>query len=289
MPTAQIETITPEQAGLLLEHNTRNRNISRQRVMAMAEKIRRGQFKLTGQAHVIVGQDGVLLNGQHTLSAVIEADTPIETVVSRGISPLAFDAIDTGLKRTAAQVMQMTGNPNSAALAASIRNYLLLDGMVRTDSGWVLPNEARINNEDIYGEFYRDTVGWSWAASLSQSQASAARGGGILLAPSPLGCFAYLAQQAGAEFGEVEDFVRLVVSDENHADGLPQTTLRRRLAGTSRNRNSTAKRFDMIASWCKAWNAYVDGRTLDRIQTWSRRSVAFPYPRLAAPALAAAV
>ena len=288
MPTAQIEQITPEQAGLLLEKNTRNRNISRQRVLAMAEKIRNGKFKLTGQAHVIVGSDSVLLNGQHTLSAIVEADTPITTVVSRGIDPASFDSIDTGMKRTAAQVMQMTGNQNAAALAAAIRTYLMLDAMVRVDGSFVLPNEARINNEDVYAEFFRDTVGWSWAASLAQSQASLARGTGILLAPSPLGTFAYLAREAGAEMDDIEDFVHLVISDVGHVEGLPQTTLRRRLAQQNRNRNSTLKRLDTIASWCKAWNAYVEGRQMERLYTWSRRSASFPYPRLA-PALAQVV
>ena len=289
MPTAQIEQITPEQAGMLLEHNTRNRNISRQRVLAMAEKIRNGQFKLTGQAHVIVGSDGVLLNGQHTLSAVIEADHPITTVVARDVDPFAFDAIDTGMKRTAAQVMQMTGHQNAAALAASIRNYLILDGMIRTDSGWTLPNEARINNEDVYAEFFRDTVGWSWAASLAQGRASTARNTGILLAPSPLGTFAFLTQATGTEMDEIEEFVDLVISDVGHVEGQPQTTLRRRLAQQNRNRNSTAKRIDTVASWCKGWNAFVEGRQIERIYPWTRRSATFPYPRLAAPALAQVV
>lgn len=289
MPTASIEYVTPEMAAALLEHNTRNRHISRPRVSALAQKITDGQFKLTGQAHVIVGSDGVLLNGQHTLSAIVEAGIAIPTVVSRGIDPLAFDAIDTGLKRTAGQVLAMDGRQDTATLAASIRNSLIVEQMTRVDGGWSLPNNARINNEDVFAEFNRDQVGWSWAANVAQVYSGAARKSGLLLMPSPIGTFAFWAQEAGAPMEDVENFIELVISDEGHRDGLPQTTLRRRLASLTRRRNAMNLRLDVIAGWGKAWNAHVDGRSLDQIRTWSRRSTTFPKPRLAAVAAAPVV
>lgn len=282
MPTASVEYITPEAARLLLEYNTRNRNIQRPRVSALADKIRSGQFKTTGQAHVIIGSDGVLLNGQHTLSAVVEANLPITTVVSRGVDPAAFDAIDTGMKRTAAQVLAMSDVQDAAATAAAIRTALTVDLMIHTDAGWSLPNYAIINNEDIVAELHRDPIGWSWAGRLCQNVAASARALGLTLMPSPIGTFAFWAQEAGADMADVEDFIDLVVSDEGHRDGQPQTTLRRRLASWTRNRQTVAARLDCVASWSKAWNAHVDGRSLDQIRTWTRRSATFPKPRLAA-------
>lgn len=281
MPTAQIEVVTPEMAAQLLEGNTRNRHISRARVNAMARKIAAGGWKMTGQTHIIVGSDGVLLNGQHTLSAIVESGCPVTTVVARDIDPSAFDAIDTGMKRTAAQVMAMGGESNAAALSAAIRMVITIENMTHTPNGWTFPKHADFGNEDIVETFRQDPVGWQWAAGVAVAETSHAVRTGLRLQPGPLGAFLFRAQAAGNDLDVLEEYVADVRSDEGHFDGNPATTVRRRLmAMSNRNRNSLAPRVDVCATWTKGWNARAEGRTLDQIRTWGRKSNAFPDPLL---------
>lgn len=284
MATAQIEVVTPAEAERLLKGNTRNRNISRQRVNAMAKKIESGGWKLTGQAHIIVGSDGVLLNGQHTLSAIIKSNCPIETVVSRDVDPSAFDAIDTGMKRTAAQVMAMAGESNAAVLSAAVRLSLTIDKMTKTPSGWSLPKHADFGNEDIVDEFRVDPTGWAWAANVASNARGRANRTGLLIQPGPLGAFLFRAQAVGNDLAELEEYVENITSDEGHHDGNPATAVRRRLMTMHRSRNTLSHRLDACATFTKGWNATVHGRSLEQIRTWGRKSAAFPEPELSASA-----
>lgn len=245
----------------------------------MAEQMRTGKWKLTGQAHVIIGSDGVLLNGQHTLSAIVEAGIPVRTVVSRGIDPSAFDAIDTGLKRTAAQVVAMMGRPNASTMAGGLRLDLLINSMRRAPSGWTIPiNKTGIANEDVVAHLELDPTGWEMAALTSSHAAGVARRYGLLIAPSPIATWYHRALEAGAASDDLDQFVADVISDEGHFDGYPATTLRRRLTGQLKGKNTDVGRVDAYASWCKAWNAMVRGDRLDQIRTWGRKSRALPTP-----------
>lgn len=56
--------------------------------------------------------DGALIDGQHRLSAIIEAGMPADLLVVRGLPNNAFMAIDNGIKRSMAD---LTGLPKKAA------------------------------------------------------------------------------------------------------------------------------------------------------------------------------
>jgi hypothetical protein len=49
--------------------------------------------------------NGVLVDGQHRLAAIIEADLPVEMTVFTDVEPDNFDVLDTGEKRNAADVL----------------------------------------------------------------------------------------------------------------------------------------------------------------------------------------
>jgi hypothetical protein len=65
--TVKLETITPEQAAIWLTRNRRNRPIRRTRVARYADAMRRGHWRVNGEA-VIFDSEGNLLNGQHRLA-----------------------------------------------------------------------------------------------------------------------------------------------------------------------------------------------------------------------------
>lgn len=92
----QLETmiLTPELATALLEHNGLNRPLSQPHVNRIAKQIAEGKWKFNGETIKIADTNDVL-DGQHRLWAVIEAKTPIETILVRGIKKEAFATIDT--------------------------------------------------------------------------------------------------------------------------------------------------------------------------------------------------
>ncbi|CAH2605605.1 conserved protein of unknown function (plasmid) [Rhodovastum atsumiense] len=93
-----IETITPDRAEEYLAHNRGNRNIVQSHVAALARDITAGQWMFNAQP-ICFSRSGRLLNGQHRLSAVLEAGQPIEVLVMRGLPEEAFETYDKQAKK----------------------------------------------------------------------------------------------------------------------------------------------------------------------------------------------
>lgn len=120
VPSARLETVTPQLAQAWLKTAHRNRSLSTARVKALASAIRRGLWTVNGQT-IVLCHEGRLLDGQHRLSAVVEAGIAIQTMVVRGIDPEAFGSIDQGRKRLASDVLSIEGKPQPHTLASALR------------------------------------------------------------------------------------------------------------------------------------------------------------------------
>jgi hypothetical protein len=96
-----VETIDPERAERYLAANRGNRNIVQAHVAALARDIRNGQWMFNAQP-ICFSRSGRLLNGQHRLSAVLEAGQPIEVLVMRGLPEEAFPTYDKQAKKAPA-------------------------------------------------------------------------------------------------------------------------------------------------------------------------------------------
>jgi hypothetical protein len=93
-----IETVTPAMAAEYLTHNSRNRKIVAAHVDAIARDIRAGNWMMNAQP-ICFARDGRLLNGQHRLSAVMQAGEAIEVPVMRGLPEEAYATYDIHAKR----------------------------------------------------------------------------------------------------------------------------------------------------------------------------------------------
>jgi hypothetical protein len=96
-----VETIGPARAEEYLAANRGNRNIVQAHVAALARDIRNGQWMFNAQP-ICFSASGRLLNGQHRLSAVLEADQEIEVLVMRGLPEAAFPTYDKQAKKAPA-------------------------------------------------------------------------------------------------------------------------------------------------------------------------------------------
>lgn len=103
---SKIETVTPSIAKNWLTRNTGNRAVRPSHVNSLAAAIKAGDFQLTHQG-IAFDEDGVLLDGQHRLHAVIEADKPAQFLIIRGAQRETFAYLDIGAKRNTADQLKI--------------------------------------------------------------------------------------------------------------------------------------------------------------------------------------
>lgn len=152
---------TPRKAAEYLERNTANRPLSRRTVREFAEAMRRGEWRVTHQG-IAFDTEGALVDGQHRLAAVVEADMPVELTVFTEVPVGAFDVLDTGRRRNAADVLAIEGEKSPVMLAAMVRTVWLYEN--RPELNWS-GGDAGVSNHQIVLTLeqhptLRDFVGW---------------------------------------------------------------------------------------------------------------------------------
>ncbi len=117
IPTASAKTkepyhvimdVTPEKALEWLEGNTHNRPVNEAHVRRLARDIQAGRWRLTHQG-IAFDTDGLLIDGQHRLWAVIESGVPITTRVFFNEPPENRDVLDSGQRRSNLDILNITG------------------------------------------------------------------------------------------------------------------------------------------------------------------------------------
>ena len=113
------EWIGPEEAKVILGGNTRNRRLrERTLVDSFARDMVNGNWRFTGDP-IQIAPDGLLLNGQHRLHAIIRANVRLKFVVIRNVDPAAQDVMDTGGTRSPGDVLTLRGLASGKQLAAA--------------------------------------------------------------------------------------------------------------------------------------------------------------------------
>ncbi len=113
--------ITPEMAEHMLRHNVdNNRNIRPTKIEPFADDMRNGNWLMTGQG-ISFDTNGVLLDGQHRLTACVAAQRPFNSLVCFGVNPKSFLKVDTGAARTPGDAFSFRGIPYAVSVAAATR------------------------------------------------------------------------------------------------------------------------------------------------------------------------
>lgn len=131
---SKVQKISPPRAAEMLSVNTSSRPLSRSTVRSLAEAMGRGEWLVAHQG-IAFDTAGVLVDGQHRLAAVIEADVPVDMTVFTEVEPGTFDVLDTGKKRNAADVLAIEGEKSTTLLAAMVRTSVW-QCQNRPDQSW---------------------------------------------------------------------------------------------------------------------------------------------------------
>ena len=151
MPTTlkmTVETITPEIAREYLKSNTKNyRKMQRSHILQLAEDMKAGKWELNGEA-IEFNEDGILVNGQHRLAAIVYANKPIQIAVIRGVKK-DVTIYDTGGTRTINQMTTANGIDTNATINAAAN--IIVHGFngkrhsIGTTLDYIRKNESELN------------------------------------------------------------------------------------------------------------------------------------------------
>lgn len=94
--------ISPELAEYLLNYNSKNRLKNGAHIENLAADIREGYWYEKGMAMLGFRHDGVIVNGQHTLEAIVLAGKGIHIHVATGLEEEAVKYCDSGASRSPA-------------------------------------------------------------------------------------------------------------------------------------------------------------------------------------------
>jgi hypothetical protein len=261
-----IETVTPELARAWLGQNERNRPRRKTQVQNLAEIIRRGEWQINGDP-IRFAEDGTLLDGQHRLHAVVEADIAISTIVIRGLPAETQHTMDNGLRRALSDALSLAGEKNASNLAAAcnlIHVWAQGDAVLRSRTGFRLSAPQAFALLEKYPEI---RVAVQEATRIRSKMNNTIRGS-ILAA-----CwfrFSTLDQT------DCEDFFTRLADGENLHSGDPIYTLRRAVYKNAQRQ--TGVRPIVQHAWVvKAWNAYREHRKIETV-AWRTGANAEPFP-----------
>ena len=158
--------VTPVLAKELLLKNNSNRTISKETVTSYANDMREKRWKENTAEFIKIAQDGEILDGQHRLLGIVEADCSVYFHIAYGVSKSVFDVLDTGKIRSSGDVFSIERIENSAIISATVKSYLALTKNHRA----ILNSSSkshRLTNTIILQEYNKRPEYWQEVASFS--------------------------------------------------------------------------------------------------------------------------
>lgn len=255
----ELKTITPTQAKNWLGNNINNRNISKRRVATYVQQILSDDWQLNGET-IKLTEKGVLLDGQHRLQAVIQANKSIQSYVLTGVKSDVFKTIDTGKGRGASDILSIAGFENTVTMAAAIRSYYTIQGGTKQIEGSGRPKG--LTNLDIL-KFAQSTKKFPNAIKDSLQYKKVIK----FIRASNCGALYYLFSQKSA--ADCAQFFHELNSGEGLKNNRPAFMLREKLISlTGYNETDVDKaRWLVILFSIQAWNAFRTKKTIEKFST----------------------
>ena len=233
-----------------------NRNISLPVVKSYALSMKQGKWMLNGEP-IVFDVDGVLLNGHHRLHAIIMADVPVQTFVTRGVEPESFTTFDCGRHRTVGQLIGMQGIKNyntiSSTVATSFKlaNNLLVGEHTGVDKRHGHTNTMMIELFNSDRNLYIEAGNFAVVVRARCNILENSIVGGVTH---------FLVRYGHYDIEFVKDFFLKVCSYDTCEDNT-LNMLRKRIC---ENKGAVKKlqRSVLVALLIKTWNAYVTGKTI---------------------------
>lgn len=283
-PTATLELVTPNMARTWLEQNHGNRSVRRRKVGTYAADMRAGDWPITGDA-VRFDWDNVLIDGQHRLMGVVEADVAVEMFVVRGLDPAVRIVIDTGAKRSPGDALKFAGVPHySTDVAAMAKTVILWNEGSLKKSGSSSSGREVTNSELI-----------EWAGANAERAVEfitltgriVNKGNGFPT-PSKSALAAALFVLADVDNVQTQELASDMANLRMAGRGDPLHALFTRL-NMAKTRREVLRPAGLLFCYFRTWNARVDGEPLMQLKigtAGATGAITIPTPKRPARALA---
>lgn len=266
--TEEIETrgikmavyrVSPEDARTILGLNTRNRRMNASRIRRYQRNMEDGTWMFTGDP-IQVERGRVLANGQHRLTAQVEADVTLDWLLVEGLPPGSQGNIDKNRVRSYVDTLRIIGVPRPTDVGA------LVNRLYRWQSAGLGVRRAGVDQppEAVLEEF-RASLG---ADAVADAVASADRVAGTLTPSRGIlaGFWIVLGEVDGAEEDRQFFYDRLGDGAELATDS-PIYALRKRFGEMNASHaNLQVEERTAVALMVKAWNAYRDGQPMTSLR-----------------------
>lgn len=255
----------PKTAAYWLTHlNIHNRNLRDKGASAYAIDIHTGGWDFNGDSFRF-DTDGVMFDGQHRCAAIAAEGIPVPIILVTGLEPVAQDTTDTGIRRTFADTLKLSGEADVSNLAAvTMAAFLWKSGQIRSlrtgVSVRMLQKVLRDHPE------LRDAV--HVATRIRKA---------VPMQNSIAGLASWLFAQIDRD--DHDDFFNKLVSGADLGENDPIRRLRERLFSDAKNK-TRLPRVEVLALTIKAWNFYRDGEEVRLLKFTSggRSPEAMPKP-----------
>lgn len=116
---SEVLIVHPAMAEAWLAARHPNRRMLAKRVDELAALMRQDGWHLNGEP-LIFDQDGILLDGQHRLSALVQVGKPVPFLIVRGVRMDAQATLGQALQRSRADILAMHQQTNTKTLAGAL-------------------------------------------------------------------------------------------------------------------------------------------------------------------------
>ncbi|MEU7226292.1 hypothetical protein [Streptomyces chrestomyceticus] len=246
---SRVLKVTPEIAKNFLSQAAVDRRLNMGQVRALAESILRGEWKLTHQG-IAFDQSGALLDGQHRLYAIIEANTPVELLVFNGLSKDVFPVIDTGKRRSAADTLFSTGAKYLPLLSSTIRHVILFKTI---PNGPWSGTRAHVSNDQILAAYNMGRDWYGEAVTIGRDLSK------CIFASRTAAAVGFFLTTEVAPAADADEWVSGLKSGASLDPGDARLVLREVLRETQKRGSKRRMSMrDQVAIYIKAWNAWVN-------------------------------
>lgn len=251
-----VETVTPDDARRYLELNENPRKIRPAKVRLYARDMTSGSWEV-GTSSIKFDVQGRLRDGQHRLTACVEADRDFTTVVFRNVTDAAVDNTDRGMVRAWADVLAGRGYANAHHLQAAVTVGWRWDR-----NGWSGRLQPSVTELDE----------WLGDNSALPEHVTTASLLGHKLGARRSSVAAFMNRAATIDPDELERFVEALRSGTGLEATNPAFRLRERWMLNRHVKPSSSLVLQLVdlAYTCKAWNAWIEGRSINQlVYRWS--------------------
>lgn len=256
----KLITITPELASYWLQHRAKpNCRHSDARIKRYSRLMEEGQFLTTHQG-LAFDWDGLIHDGYHRLHAIVKYGKPVTVMITFGMDPDSFRALDMGFTRTPGHMLRLEGvEKNPDAVAGGIRLFLRYNEALEKNN---IPLNGAMQTEMVLA-FHEHNPDF---AELAQDLLGGSSRWQKFIAPSVGLSFGFIAIKKRNPQVLVQAFLKALGTGADLSTGSPILALRNRLTNARDATTLNVKSEEVLAMTIRAYNAWVRKRSMKNVQ-----------------------